>query len=225
MAEAAAAIGAHIVYVSTDYVFDGDAERPLRRVGRTGTPFGLRPQQARRRAGDPHHLRVRRAPSCARPGSAAPTAPTWSRRPCGWPPPRPTASSGSSTTSTAAPPSPPTWPGPSSGLGTDRRPGTFHVTNQGETTWFGFVQARSCRPPATTPPGWSRSDRRSRPAPDPAPRPANSRLDNAALRLSGLPAMPRWEDALGRLWPHCLIRGDRPSSGAGVRRGPTHVRR
>jgi len=35
--------------------------------------------------------------------------------------------------------------------------------------------------------------------PRPAPRPANSRLDNAALRLSGLPVLPRWEDALARL--------------------------
>jgi dTDP-4-dehydrorhamnose reductase len=35
--------------------------------------------------------------------------------------------------------------------------------------------------------------------PRPAPRPANSRLDNAGLRLSGLAAMPRWEDALARL--------------------------
>ncbi len=35
--------------------------------------------------------------------------------------------------------------------------------------------------------------------PRPAPRPANSRLDNAALRLSGLPLLPGWTDALGRL--------------------------
>ena len=35
--------------------------------------------------------------------------------------------------------------------------------------------------------------------PRPAPRPANSRLDNAALRLSGLPLLPEWTDALGRL--------------------------
>ena len=26
-------------------------------------------------------------------------------------------------------------------IGIDRRPGTFHVTNQGAVSWFGFVQA------------------------------------------------------------------------------------
>ena len=83
-------------------------------------------------------------------------------------------------------------------LGSDRRPGTFHVTNQGETTWFGFVRevmaAAGHDPSRVEPIATSDLD-----PPRPAPRPANSRLDNAALRLSGLPAMPPWEDALARL--------------------------
>jgi dTDP-4-dehydrorhamnose reductase len=33
----------------------------------------------------------------------------------------------------------------------------------------------------------------------PAPRPANSVLDNMALRLSGLPLLPDWHDGLERL--------------------------
>ena len=37
--------------------------------------------------------------------------------------------------------------------------------------------------------------------PRPAPRPANSVLDNMALRLSGLPALPDWQDGLARLVP------------------------
>jgi dTDP-4-dehydrorhamnose reductase len=83
-------------------------------------------------------------------------------------------------------------------LGADRRPGTFHVTNQGETTWFGFVRAVLATaghdPSRVEPIATAELD-----PPRPAHRPANSRLDNAALRLSGLPLLPRWEDALIRL--------------------------
>jgi dTDP-4-dehydrorhamnose reductase len=83
-------------------------------------------------------------------------------------------------------------------LGLDRRPGTFHVTNQGETTWFGFAQAtlaaagldsQRVEPIATADLVPAR----------PAPRPANSRLDNAALRLAGLDLLPEWTGSLGRL--------------------------
>ena len=35
--------------------------------------------------------------------------------------------------------------------------------------------------------------------PRPAPRPANSVLDNAALRLSGIPLLPDWHEPLDRL--------------------------
>lgn len=83
-------------------------------------------------------------------------------------------------------------------LALDRRPGTFHVTNQGETTWFGFARAtlaaagydqQRVEPIATS----------ALDPPRPAPRPANSRLDNAALRLSGAPMLPVWTDSLARL--------------------------
>jgi dTDP-4-dehydrorhamnose reductase len=83
-------------------------------------------------------------------------------------------------------------------LALDRRPGCFHVTNQGETTWFGFAQAvlaaAGLDPDRVEPIATAELD-----PPRPAPRPANSRLDNAALRLSGLPLLPGWTDALGRL--------------------------
>jgi dTDP-4-dehydrorhamnose reductase len=83
-------------------------------------------------------------------------------------------------------------------LALDRRPGTFHVTNQGETTWFGFARATLAAagldPARVEPITTSELD-----PPRPAPRPANSRLDNAALRLSGLDLLPAWTDALDRL--------------------------
>ena len=72
------------------------------------------------------------------------------------------------------------------------------MTNQGETTWFGFARAVLAAaghdPERVEPIATSDLD-----PPRPAPRPANSRLDNAALRLSGLPLLPAWDDALARL--------------------------
>ena len=73
---------------------------------------------------------------------------------------------------------------PSSGC-----PGTFHVTNQGETTWYGFARAVLAAaghdPDRVEPIATAELD-----PPRPAPRPANSVLDNAALRLSGCPCCP-----------------------------------
>jgi dTDP-4-dehydrorhamnose reductase len=78
-----------------------------------------------------------------------------------------------------------------------RRPGTFHVTNQGATTWFALAREilalagydpERVRPVATS---------ELRP-PRPAPRPANSVLDNAALRLSGTPLLADYHEALER---------------------------
>ena len=41
VAEAAAGVGAHLVYISTDYVFDGNARPPLYRVGPAESALGL----------------------------------------------------------------------------------------------------------------------------------------------------------------------------------------
>ena len=83
-------------------------------------------------------------------------------------------------------------------LALERRSGTFHVTNQGETTWFGFARAvlvaAGLDPERVQPIATAELD-----PPRPAPRPANSRLDNSALRLAGLPLLPVWNDALTRL--------------------------
>ncbi|HEX3948165.1 MAG TPA: dTDP-4-dehydrorhamnose reductase [Acidimicrobiales bacterium] len=83
-------------------------------------------------------------------------------------------------------------------LAVDRRPGVHHVTNQGATTWFDFVRAvlaTAGHDPARVQP-IATADLAP---PRPAPRPANSVLDNAALRLGGLPLLPDWQDGLDRL--------------------------
>ena len=77
-----------------------------------------------------------------------------------------------------------------------RHTGTFHVTNQGTATWHELAQAALAAagldPGRVTP--ISTADH-----PSPARRPPYSVLDNAALRLQGLPLLPDWRESLGRL--------------------------
>ena len=80
-------------------------------------------------------------------------------------------------------------------LSLGRHPGIFHVTNQGSTTWYEF--ARLVLQRRRDGPGTSRADRDTELTPPrPAPRPANSVLDNAALRLSGWSLLPSWDEAI-----------------------------
>jgi dTDP-4-dehydrorhamnose reductase len=80
----------------------------------------------------------------------------------------------------------------------ERRPGLFHVTNQGVVSWFDFARAvfeaagldeGRIRPIATA----------ELDPPRPAPRPVNSVLDNAALRLGGVPLAPDFHAPLKQL--------------------------
>jgi dTDP-4-dehydrorhamnose reductase len=79
-----------------------------------------------------------------------------------------------------------------------RLPGLFHVTNQGQTTWYQFARdvltAAGRNPDKIRPIATSELD-----PPRPAPRPANSVLDNAALRLQGVPLLADHHDPLERL--------------------------
>ncbi len=70
--------------------------------------------------------------------------------------------------------------------------GTFHLTCEGEASWADFAAEIFAQKgvvqkivPCTT-----------EEFPRPAPRPKNSRLDKMALRLAGLSPMPDWKDAL-----------------------------
>ena len=72
--------------------------------------------------------------------------------------------------------------------------GTFHLTCEGEATWAEFARevfrlagvAQAVRPCSTDE------------FPRPAPRPADSRLAKERLRAEGLPPMPHWSSALAR---------------------------
>lgn len=75
------------------------------------------------------------------------------------------------------------------------RHGTYHLTNAGSCTWFALAQAVfeeagltvDLRPTDTA--GYGA----------PAPRPANSVLDNLLARTTGLAPLPHWRDSLKRL--------------------------
>lgn len=80
----------------------------------------------------------------------------------------------------------------------DRRPGLFHVTNQGAVSWYEFaravLEAAGDDPDRVEP--CATADLQP---PRPAPRPANSVLDNAALRGSGLPETRDFREPLAEL--------------------------
>jgi dTDP-4-dehydrorhamnose reductase len=80
----------------------------------------------------------------------------------------------------------------------ERRPGLYHVTNQGVTSWYEFAQAvleAAGQRPSRIEPIATTDLRPVRPA----PRPANSVLENAALRLTGLPLLPHYRESLERV--------------------------
>jgi dTDP-4-dehydrorhamnose reductase len=80
----------------------------------------------------------------------------------------------------------------------DRRAGVHHVTNQGAVSWFEFAQevlrAAGLDPNRVEPITTAELD-----PPRPAARPANSVLDNAVLRLAGLPLLADFREPLRRM--------------------------
>ena len=83
-------------------------------------------------------------------------------------------------------------------LALDRRSGVHHVTNQGAVSWYEFVRevvAAAGRDPAMVRPITTAD----LDPPRPAPRPANSVLDNAVLRMAGLPMLRDFREPLREL--------------------------
>jgi dTDP-4-dehydrorhamnose reductase len=74
--------------------------------------------------------------------------------------------------------------------------GTYHATCQGETTWYefaGLILAAAGITVRVTPCTTAEFPR-------PAPRPANSVLENRLLRVTGLDLMPPWQAAYRQFW-------------------------
>jgi dTDP-4-dehydrorhamnose reductase len=194
VAEASAAVGAHLVYVSTDYVFDGTGARPYRESDAPcpTSVYGMS-KLAGERECRPGSTIVRTSWLCGAHGKNI--VRTVLRLASGEGDLKFVDDQQGSPTFTAdLAPAVVT-------LGLDRRPGIFHVTNSGVTTWCGFARAilaaAGADPERVKPIRTSDRD-------DPAPRPAYSVLDNMALRLSGLPPLPDWQESLARLVPALL---------------------
>ena len=121
---------------STDYVFDGTKPSPYVEWDEPNpqSVYGRSKLAGEHEAGTLPDATIMRTRGCA--GS---TAATWSRRSCGWP--ASTRRCASSTTSAATRRSPTTSAAMARRLVVDRRPGLFHVTNQGDVSWFEFAQA------------------------------------------------------------------------------------
>jgi dTDP-4-dehydrorhamnose reductase len=192
VAEAARLVGAHVAYVSTDYVFDGTGSRPYREwdVPNPQSVYGASKLGGERELGETATI-VRTSWVCGTIGSNM--VKTVLRLVASTPGPLRFVDDQRGS---------PTVAGDLAAklveLALARRPGVFHVTNQGETTWFGFAQAvvRSAGhdPARVEPIATADLD-----PPRPAPRPANSVLDNAVLRLSGMALLPPWEESIAAL--------------------------
>ena len=193
LAEAAGVAGSHVVGVSTDYVFDGTSPEPYNEWDRPN-PLGAYGRsklagEVELRSGLPAATIVRTSWVCGTNG--ANMVKTILRL----------ASGDSKLRFVDDQHGCPTFTEDLAGmllrLGAARRSGLFHVTNQGRTTWFGFaqavMQAAGLDPSRVEPISTHNLD-----PPRPAPRPANSVLDNAALRLAAIRLLPDYHEPLER---------------------------
>ena len=192
LAQATARRGAHLVHISTDYVFDGDRRPALRRVGRGAPALRVRALEARRRGGGGGARAARGRSSAPRgcSGGAGPTSCSWAFG---------AFDRGELDGVLADQVSIPTFAPDLAVLlarfAVERRQGLFHVTSGSEAvTRHELIVDRAARPAGSTRVGVAPLD-----AADldrPAARPPMSALDNRALRLAGLPGLRPWRDAV-----------------------------
>jgi dTDP-4-dehydrorhamnose reductase len=191
VAVAAARVGAHVTHVSTDYVFDGELDRPYVEWD----PVGPRSAYGRSKLAGELEL-VQHASS-------------WTLVRTSWVFGRRGANFVDAILGRARQGQPlrvvddqrgsPTYaPDLAEALvrlTVGRHAGTFHVTNQGTCTWHRFAEeivAGAGLAERTGPVTAITSADLGRPA----PRPSNSVLDNVAMRLTGLPLLRDYHDAL-----------------------------
>jgi len=88
-----------------------------------------------------------------------------------------------------------------------RQHGLFHCTAEGECTWYDFARhiVEAAGIPASVVPCTTRE------FPRPAPRPANSVLENARLKALGLDSMKEWRSAFGE-----FLETERNASSQGI---------
>jgi dTDP-4-dehydrorhamnose reductase len=177
LADGARRVGAHVVYVSTDYVFDGTKDTPYVEWDEPSprSVYG-RTKLGGEREIDPGWTVARTSWVCGFHGSNM--VKTLLRL----------ADERDTLGFVDDQRGHPTFAGDLAGmlirLAVERVPGVFHTTNQGAVSWYEFARevfaAAGHDPDRISPIGTADLD-----PPRPAPRPANSVLDNLAWRLHG----------------------------------------
>jgi dTDP-4-dehydrorhamnose reductase len=199
LARACAGHGAVLVQISTDYVFDGTAEKPYSEDHETA------PRSAYGRT----KLAGEEAARAALPDGAYVVRTAWLYGAHGksfYRTMLSRATAGAPVSVVDDQRGQPTWTADVARqvyalIAAGAPAGTYHATSSGEVTWFGFareIYARAGADPALVSPTTTAE------FPRPAPRPAYSVLGHDAWEEAGVPPVGDWRDALDRAFPAML---------------------